>query len=92
MRLNLDGSDKWFVFFSMWLIENFIALFALDEGVDNVEEVSTIVHGVILGVEMPFPMSNPDACKDSGVECPLKNGVNYEYVQTLPVLRSYPKV
>ncbi|XP_055295399.1 NPC intracellular cholesterol transporter 2 homolog a-like [Sitodiplosis mosellana] len=66
--------------------------FALDEGVDNIEQVTTVVHGVIMGVEMPFPLQNPDACKDSGVQCPLRNGVNYEYVQTLPVLRSYPKV
>lgn len=64
----------------------------LDDGIDNIEQVSTIVHGVIMGVEMPFPLQNPDACKDSGVTCPLKNGENYEYVQTLPVLRSYPKV
>lgn len=75
--------------YEYWL-DNYI--FLLVDGVDNIEQVTTVVHGVILGVEMPFPLQNPDACKDSGVTCPLKNGENYEYVQTLPVLRSYPKV
>lgn len=59
---------------------------------EEVGEVSTVVHGVILGVEMPFPLANPNACVDSGLTCPLKQGVDYEYRQTLPVLRSYPKV
>lgn len=59
---------------------------------DNVPEVKTIVHGIISGVEMPFPLKNPDACVDSGLACPLGKDANYEYVQTLPVLKIYPKV
>lgn len=59
---------------------------------DAVPEVSTVVHGIIQGVEMPFPLKNPNACLDSGLECPLQKDVNYEYVQTLPVLKIYPKV
>ncbi|XP_031635975.1 NPC intracellular cholesterol transporter 2 homolog a-like [Contarinia nasturtii] len=58
----------------------------------KIENVSTVVHGVILGVEMPFPLANPNACVDSGIECPLEKGKNYNYQQTLPVLKSYPKV
>lgn len=45
-----------------------------------------------MGVEMPFPLANPDACVDSGLSCPLAKDNNYEYIQTLPVLKSYPKV
>lgn len=45
-----------------------------------------------MGVEMPFPLSNPNACVDSGLACPLEKEKNYEYAQTLPVLKSYPKV
>lgn len=45
-----------------------------------------------MGVEMPFPLANPDACVDSGLSCPLEKEKNYEYIQTLPVLKSYPKV
>lgn len=68
------------------------SIFNITADGDDVGEVATIVHGVIMGVEMPFPLANPDACVNSGLTCPLKKGVDYEYVQTLPVLRSYPKV
>lgn len=67
---------------------SFVNLVELDE----VPEVKTVVHGVIMGMEMPFPLPNPDACKDSGLSCPLKKGQSYEYVASLPVLRAYPKV
>lgn len=59
---------------------------------DNVPDVTTIVHGIIMGVEMPFPLTNPNACKDSGIVCPLEKDKNYAYKQTLPVLKTYPKV
>lgn len=59
---------------------------------NNVPEVTTVVHGIIMGVEMPFPLTNPNACVDSGLACPLEKEKSYEYAQTLPVLRSYPKV
>lgn len=59
---------------------------------DSVPEVTTIVHGIIMGVEMPFPLSNPNACIDSGIVCPLEKDKIYAYKQTLPVLKSYPKV
>lgn len=85
------SSHKWDEIYIFWICD-LINVSSLVEGVDNVEQVTTVVHGVILGVEMPFPLQNPDACKDSGIVCPLKNGENYEYLQTLPVLRSYPKV
>lgn len=54
--------------------------------------VTTVVHGIILGIDMPFPISNPDACLDSGVSCPLKKGNVYEYTATFPILKAYPKV
>lgn len=59
---------------------------------DEVPEVTAVVHGIIQGVEMPFPLKNPDACVDSGVACPLQKDINYEYIQTLQVLKIYPKV
>lgn len=54
--------------------------------------MKTIVHGIIQGVEMPFPLKNPNACIDSGLECPLHKDTKYDYMQTLPVLKMYPKV
>lgn len=66
------------------------SLFA--DKLDSVAKVNTIVHGIIMGVEMPFPLANPDGCVDTGLNCPLKKDETYAYTATLPVLKSYPKV
>ncbi|XP_026330966.1 ecdysteroid-regulated 16 kDa protein, partial [Hyposmocoma kahamanoa] len=55
-------------------------------------EIETEVHGIIMNLPVPFPLSQPDACKDSGLTCPIKAGQQAHYVATLPVLKSYPKV
>lgn len=60
--------------------------------IDSVETVTAVCHGIVMGVEMPFPLPNPNGCTDSGLECPLKKDQKYAYVATLPVLKSYPKV
>ncbi|XP_034667944.1 NPC intracellular cholesterol transporter 2 homolog a [Drosophila subobscura] len=54
--------------------------------------VKTVVHGKVLGIEMPFPLANPNACVNSGLKCPLEKGESYRYTATLPVLKTYPKV
>lgn len=41
---------------------------------------------------MPFPLPNPNACKDSGITCPLKAGETYKYISHLPVNENYPRV
>ncbi|XP_064535471.1 NPC intracellular cholesterol transporter 2 homolog a [Drosophila montana] len=63
--------------------------FALAE---TASAVKTVVHGKILGIEMPFPLNNPNACLNSGLKCPLEKNEAYRYTATLPVLKSYPKV
>lgn len=50
------------------------------------------VHGVILGIPMPFDLPNPNGCKDSGITCPVGHGHSYKYLATLPILSSYPRV
>ncbi|XP_075156215.1 Niemann-Pick type C-2a [Haematobia irritans] len=60
--------------------------------VEDVTSIKTVVHGKVMGVEMPFHLQNPDACVDSGLKCPLDKGETYEYQATLPVLKAYPKV
>lgn len=76
--------------------ENLFLLFYLfasfAEGVDKVDKVKSVAHGVILGIPIEFPLPNPDACKNCGLTCPLEKGKNYEYLTTLPILSSYPKV
>ncbi|XP_055914826.1 NPC intracellular cholesterol transporter 2 homolog a [Eupeodes corollae] len=59
---------------------------------EDVQTVTTVVHGKIMGVEMPFHLENPDACVNSGLACPLIKDNSYSYRATLPVLKAYPKV
>ncbi|XP_053975231.1 NPC intracellular cholesterol transporter 2 homolog a-like [Hylaeus volcanicus] len=58
----------------------------------DVKEVHAVVRGIIMDIPMPFPLSNADACKysDSGIICPLAKDQSYHYMNTLPVLKSYP--
>ncbi|VVC93421.1 ecdysteroid-regulated 16 kDa protein-like [Leptidea sinapis] len=58
----------------------------------DTKTLETVVHGIIMDLPVPFPLPQPDACKDSGISCPLKAGQPAKYKTTLPVLRSYPKV
>ncbi|KAK3719169.1 hypothetical protein RRG08_027352 [Elysia crispata] len=41
---------------------------------------------------VPFPLGNPDACKDSGLTCPVPANTNVNYQPVLEILKSYPKV
>jgi ML domain len=54
--------------------------------------VKAVVHGIIMGMDVPFQLPQPDACVDSGVACPVAPGKSYRYTATLPVLKVYPKV
>lgn len=74
------------------LIELNLFQFIVTVDRETVEKVTAVCHGIVVGVEMPFPLPNPNGCLDSGLECPLKKDVNYSYVTALPVLKSYPKV
>lgn len=58
----------------------------------DVKAIEAEVHGVIMNLPVPFPLPQPDACKNNGLTCPLKAGQKASYVATLPVLKSYPKV
>ncbi|KAB5562334.1 hypothetical protein PHYPO_G00016660 [Pangasianodon hypophthalmus] len=50
-----------------------------------------VVHGVIAGVPVPFPIPNDDGCK-SGIECPIQKQITYSYVNELPVKAEYPSI
>ncbi|CAL8295468.1 unnamed protein product [Arctogadus glacialis] len=50
-----------------------------------------IVHGVIAGVPIPFPIPIQDGCK-SGIACPIQKETNYHYVNDLPVKTEYPSI
>ncbi|KAI8482755.1 PREDICTED: epididymal secretory protein E1-like [Branchiostoma belcheri] len=63
--------------------------FTSNEVVNN---ATSVVHGILAGVPVPFPLSNPDGCKDSGLECPLKSSTTYTYTTILPVKPVYPQL
>ncbi|XP_005986632.1 NPC intracellular cholesterol transporter 2 [Latimeria chalumnae] len=50
-----------------------------------------IVHGILAGVPIPFPIPNSDGCK-SGIVCPIKPGEVYHYLNELPVKKEYPSI
>jgi len=51
-----------------------------------------LVYGHIAGVDVPFPLDNPDACKESNITCPIKKDQLYGYRNKILVKTSYPSV
>lgn len=41
---------------------------------------------------IPFPLGNPDACKSSGLTCPLKHNVDVDFAPVLEVKTMYPSL
>jgi len=41
---------------------------------------------------IPFPLGNPDACKDSGLTCPLKHNVDVDFAPVIEVKTIYPSL
>ncbi|XP_032685917.1 NPC intracellular cholesterol transporter 2 homolog a-like [Odontomachus brunneus] len=60
----------------------------------DISQVNLHVFGVILDVEIPFPMDKPDVCKDleCGVHCPLRKDQEYNYTTSMFVKKAFPKV
>ncbi|XP_047534102.1 ecdysteroid-regulated 16 kDa protein-like [Vanessa atalanta] len=58
----------------------------------DAKNLETVVHGIIMNLPVPFPLPQPDACKDSGLVCPIKSGEKVSYRSSMPILKSYPKV
>ncbi|XP_061700097.1 NPC intracellular cholesterol transporter 2-like [Syngnathoides biaculeatus] len=50
-----------------------------------------VVHGIIAGVPVPFPIPVDDGCK-SGIRCPIQKQTGYHYVNELPVKTAYPAI
>lgn len=53
----------------------------------------TVVHGIIGGISIVFPITPADACKMGFTNgCPIAAGGSFNYTIELPVLSSYPSV
>jgi len=60
---------------------------------EAVTKGQTVVHGIIAGIPVPFPMDDPDACDGSAqIKCPLKSNQSYTYSSNIAVKSMYPKV
>ena len=56
------------------------------------DEAWAVVHGVLDGQAVPYPLDNPNGCKDSGIECPLKMNTAYTYKSSLTILNAFPEI
>lgn len=52
---------------------------------------AAVVHGMVAGIPVPFPIPQPDGCK-SGIQCPIEPQKLYSYINQLPVKAEYPAV
>jgi len=59
---------------------------------EDASGLKMIVHGIIADVPIPFPLDNPDGCKDSNITCPIKKNQAYGYRNVIFVKTSYPSV
>ncbi|XP_030299344.1 NPC intracellular cholesterol transporter 2 [Sparus aurata] len=50
-----------------------------------------LVHGIIAGVPIPFPIPKDDGCQ-SGIQCPIQKQQSYHYLNSLPVKTEYPAI
>lgn len=55
------------------------------------QKSKAVVHGIIAGIPVPFPIPMEDGCK-SGIKCPIHTQQSYHYVNALPVKSEYPSV
>ncbi|XP_066581021.1 NPC intracellular cholesterol transporter 2 homolog a-like [Prorops nasuta] len=56
----------------------------------SIQKVTSICHGILMDVNVPFPLKHPDACVDAGLTCPLQQGGQYNYQYSLYVDKAYP--
>ncbi|XP_002156875.1 NPC intracellular cholesterol transporter 2 [Hydra vulgaris] len=58
----------------------------------DADKLTTVVKGKIGPIWVPFPLSQPDACNNEGLTCPIKSSQKYTYQYSLPISESYPKI
>jgi len=59
---------------------------------EDATSLKMLVYGHLAGVDVPFPLDNPDVCKDSNVTCPVNKDQSYSYRNQIFVKSSYPSV
>ena len=51
-----------------------------------------VVHGIVGGVPVPYHITNPNGCVDSGIQCPMKTGSTYSYSSSLTIMTYLPEI
>lgn len=54
--------------------------------------LKSVVHGIIEKIPVPFPLGDPDACKNSNITCPIQQGNTYSFAPVIYVEPNYPSV
>ncbi|GAB1609742.1 NPC intracellular cholesterol transporter 2-like [Argonauta hians] len=57
-----------------------------------VHSAKTYIHGIIRHISLPFPISNNNACVNSGLTCPLAAATPAHYHFSLDVSKDYPSL
>ena len=57
-----------------------------------VKTLAVKVHAYVFNVPVPYTIDKPDACKDSGLTCPLASGAESNYEYALKLATTYPDV
>jgi len=53
---------------------------------------TSVCHGVIAGIPVPFPLKNTNGCTEMQPACPIQSGDSYTYSTKLSVLKNYPSL
>jgi len=55
-----------------------------------ITSVKAVCHGKVGAIEIPLEMEGDDGCKDSGLTCPLKEGVEVTYFKAITIKPDFP--
>ncbi|XP_046383191.1 ecdysteroid-regulated 16 kDa protein-like [Ischnura elegans] len=58
---------------------------------ENTNTVSAVVHGIKMGIPVPFHFPDEAACNRT-LKCPLFKGKTYSYQATFPIKKKYPAI
>ncbi|VDP77977.1 unnamed protein product [Echinostoma caproni] len=58
----------------------------------RIDTGKAVVHGLVAGIPVPFPIEKDDMCSFTQPSCPLAANNLATYTYQLPVLQAYPKM
>ncbi|KYQ56007.1 Protein NPC2 like protein [Trachymyrmex zeteki] len=60
----------------------------------DISHIVARVYGILNILPVPFPLSQPDVCKDpnAGLKCPLHKDQEYHYMTMMSIKKNFPSV